>query len=174
MGQNWQEAEVIKTPSWDSNFDLCEADCLEQACLLDMWTDSDLPKAAWRCHPCGQYLSLQAQQPPLISHHLELRWRRWHRSHLCAKRTGNTSLSHVSWCWGWDFHAAMGVWWFSSWLRQNRGSEGNSDMWAKLLLCGPTPSLCPSLHTCIYQSELLRAVLIRANIPDARTCPLPG
>lgn len=66
------------------------------------------------------------------------------------------------------------VWRFSSWLGQNRGSEGNSDMWAKFLLCGLIPSLCPSLYTPIYQSELPRAVLIRANIPDARTCPQHG
>lgn len=59
-----------------------------------MWADSDLPKVAWRCHPCGQYPSLQAQQPPLISHHLELKWRRWpYVMPLCQKDRGHFSFT---------------------------------------------------------------------------------
>lgn len=173
MGQIWQEAEVIKTPSWDSSFNMCEADLFWiglPAGHVDWFrlAKSGLKVPPWWALPlspfpavASNFTSFGTQMGEVATGHVSV-----------PKGQGVTSLSHFSGCWGWDFHQLWRVGWFLSWWGQNRGCEGNSHTWAKLLLCGPAPPLCSFPHTPIYQRELPRVVLITANIPAERTCPL--
>lgn len=88
MGQNCWEDKVIEIISQDLSLNLGEANCLEEACLLDVWADPDLPKVV-KASPPGQEPSSQVQQRPLIAYHwwlTQCKGRDGHRSHLCAEK----------------------------------------------------------------------------------------